>query len=151
MQGFREQVKKCHGSQRLLGSLFLICLPFCSHSPKNISCPFLKRRSYATPPAVDATVIVFFKFLTHEAKWAKTRSRSHNQFLARIRQGLQGSLGLSPGLIPPALEFKVPMKSKHNYIASLTLFLTKSNRKIYCLSEASQASLGQRQKLGLTI
>lgn len=42
--------------------------------------------------------------------------------------------------------FKVSAKSKHNYIRSLAL-LMKSNRKIYCLSEASPEKLGNREKL----
>lgn len=42
---------------------------------------------------------------------------------------------------------KVSVKSKHNYIKSLAILLRKSNRKMYCVSEASrEASVSWQQR-----
>lgn len=95
-------------------------------------------------------------FLTHEVKHAETWPRSHGKFLARLTQRL-GLLGLSPrshSFLPQNLTFntlKISVKSKHNYIKNLALLLMKSNRKIYCFSEASQESPGNREKLERSI
>ena len=105
-----------------------------------------KPQSYITP-------IIFLLNL-----WNKTCQdlpRVTRQVSDRSNKGLRppGSEPRPHSLLPWNLIFntlKVSVKSKHNYIKSLAL-LMKSNRKIYCLSEASPEKLGNREKLWLSI